>query len=113
MANGQLNTVVTHLRRAVLLRDGAGMTDGQLVDSFLNERDEAAFEVLVRRHGPMVLGVWRRVLHHVHDAEDVFQATFLVLCAGRLPSRTRSWSATGSTGPLSAPRWKRKRRGGG
>jgi RNA polymerase sigma factor (sigma-70 family) len=79
MANTQSTKIVRQLRRAVLLRDGAGMTDGQLLDCFLRQRDDAAFAALVRRHAPMVWGVCRRVLRHHHDAEDAFQATFLVL----------------------------------
>src|SRR5262245_8634066 len=70
--------VIQHLRKAVLLRDGGGLTDGQLLGCFLDHRDEAAFAALVKRHGPMVWGVCRRLLPH-HDAEDAFQATFLVL----------------------------------
>jgi RNA polymerase sigma factor (sigma-70 family) len=71
--------VVHHLRRAALLRDGAGLTDAELLEAFVSRRDGASFEALVRRHGPMVLGVCGRVLRDPHDAEDAFQATFLVL----------------------------------
>jgi RNA polymerase sigma factor (sigma-70 family) len=63
----------------MLRRGGEGLSDGQLLDCFLSGREEAAFEALLRRHGPMVLGVCRRILRHDQDAEDAFQATFLVL----------------------------------
>ena len=79
MATSQMSEVIQHLRRTVLLRDGAGLTDGQLLEDFISRRDEAALAALVRRHGPMVWGVCRRVLRNHHDAEDAFQATFLVL----------------------------------
>jgi RNA polymerase sigma factor (sigma-70 family) len=78
MATSQTSGVIQHLRRTVLLREGAGLTDGQLLGCFIEHRDDAAFAALVRRHGPMVWGVCRRLLNQ-HDAEDAFQATFLVL----------------------------------
>jgi RNA polymerase sigma factor (sigma-70 family) len=79
MAISPMSEAVRHLRRAALLRDAAGMSDEQLVQSFVARRDEDAFAALVRRHGPMVWGVCRRVLRDHHEAEDAFQATFLVL----------------------------------
>src|SRR5438876_1166017 len=57
----------------------AVLSDADLLQRYLNQRDEAAFAALVQRHGPMVLDVCRSVLRHHHDAEDAFQATFLVL----------------------------------
>src|SRR5438445_13786509 len=79
MATSRITGVIQHLRMAVLLQEGAGLSDGQLLEDFISRRDEAALAVLVRRHGPMVWGVCRRILRHHHDAEDAFQATFLVL----------------------------------
>ena len=79
MATSGISEVLQHLRSAVLLREGAGMSDGQLLESFIGRRDQAVLGALVRRHGPMVWGVCRRVLAGHHDAEDAFQATFLVL----------------------------------
>src|SRR6516162_3877444 len=77
------------VRTAVLTRDGGGLTDAHLLSCFIERRDAAAFEALVRRHGPMVFGVCRRVLGDSHDAEDAFQATFLALVrkAASLASR--------------------------
>jgi RNA polymerase sigma factor (sigma-70 family) len=78
MAAGKMNHVIQCLRRAVLVRDEAAQPDGQLLEDYLARRDETALEALVGRHGPMVWGVCRRVLPDYHDAEDAFQATFLV-----------------------------------
>jgi RNA polymerase sigma factor (sigma-70 family) len=57
----------------------AGLSEGQLLERFIARRDEAAFEALLARHGPMVLNVCHRLLDDPHDVEDAFQATFLIL----------------------------------
>src|SRR5690348_18480033 len=77
--DGQLDVVVRHLHRLAGAPDGDESSDGRLLERFAVRGEEAAFTALVRRHGPMVLGVCRRVLRHGPDAEDAFQATFLVL----------------------------------
>jgi RNA polymerase sigma factor (sigma-70 family) len=79
MATGQTSRVFTYLHRLPLLQECGGVTDAQLLERFLARREEIAFEELVRRHGPMVRGVCRRVLGESHAAADAFQATFLVL----------------------------------
>jgi RNA polymerase sigma factor (sigma-70 family) len=73
-----LHPLVRHLRRLAATADGQA-PDARLLERFALGRDEAAFAELVRRHGGMVFGVCRRVLQHQQDAEDVFQATFLIL----------------------------------
>ena len=79
MAERQLGTVLEHLRALAGSPPARDVPDGRLLADFLARGDQAAFGVLVRRHGPLVLSVCRRVLHHEQDAEDAFQATFLVL----------------------------------
>jgi RNA polymerase sigma factor (sigma-70 family) len=79
MAGAHLQTVVRHLRRRVGT-DGAGSpSDAQLLERFVTAGDEAAFELLLWRHGAMVLRLCRRILRHEQDAEDAFQAAFLAL----------------------------------
>src|SRR5262245_11155550 len=73
--------VASLLRLLYRLEPGraAVLPDVDLLQRYLKQRDEAAFAALVQRHGPMVLDVCQSVLRHSHDAEDAFQATFLVL----------------------------------
>src|SRR5262249_52796270 len=74
-----MKNVIRHARRAAVLLEGDSLSDGQLLEAFVERHDEAAFEMILRRHGGMVLGVCQRILRNAHDAEDCFQAVFLVL----------------------------------
>src|SRR3954468_2871914 len=78
--NGDNTTAaIRRLARKMAAETMGDRTDRQLVEHFLAERNEAFFEVLIRRHGPMVYRVCWRVLQQAEDAEDAFQATFLLL----------------------------------
>jgi RNA polymerase sigma factor (sigma-70 family) len=85
-----LTDVVRDLGRSVQLRADLALPDDHLLERYVRQRDEAAFEALLHRHGPLVFGVCRRLLHDVHDAEDAFQATFLILArkAGSIVPRS-------------------------
>lgn len=79
MGTGQLTTVLRQLRRLATTSEVGRLSDGELLERFVRTRDEAAFELLVWRHGTMVLNLCRRLLGQPHDADDAFQATFLAL----------------------------------
>lgn len=79
MATSSMEPLMRHLRKILYPAHGPNVRDDELLARFVQQRDEAAFELLVWRHQRMVLNVCRRVLGHVQDAEDAFQATFLTL----------------------------------
>jgi RNA polymerase sigma-70 factor (ECF subfamily) len=87
-------SIMANLKHEALARRD-DLTDEALIERVVARKDPAAFEVLVRRHGPMVMGVCRRALRNLHDAEDAFQATFLILFRKahsiRKTSRLASW----------------------
>jgi RNA polymerase sigma factor (sigma-70 family) len=93
MLSRQQKVVLPHLCRLIGAPSGSEPPDGDLLERFLARGDAEAFAALVRRHGPTVLGVCRRVLRHAQDAEDAFQATFLVLAR-----KARSITRRGSLG---------------
>ncbi len=79
MTGTQAQVVLRQIRRFAAAGQAGQASDGELLERFAARREEDAFATLVKRHGPLVLGVCRRVLHDSHDAEDAFQATFLAL----------------------------------
>jgi zinc protease len=79
MAIGHRGSIIDSLGRLFDAGTVTGLGEAQLLERFLAHRDEAAFEAILHRHGPMVLGVCRRVLDDPHDAADAFQTTFLIL----------------------------------
>ena len=92
---GRQVAVLTSIRQLFHTGSMAGLDDGELLERFATRNDESAFAALVALHGPMVLGVCRRILRDGHDVEDAFQATFLVLVqrAGSIrdPGRLGPW----------------------
>src|SRR5262245_19216712 len=111
MPGEALGSVLRCLRRSAETHEARDLTDAELLQRFRSQRDEAAFTLLMQRHGPMVVGVCRRLLGDHHGAEDAFQATFLALCrnapsihtGGSLAAwlygvaRRVAWKARGST----------------
>jgi RNA polymerase sigma-70 factor (ECF subfamily) len=95
MAKGHLGKVINHLRGLIRPHRDDAPTDAQLLQRFAASQEVEAFATLVCRHGGLVFGVCRRLLADEHDAEDAFQATFLVLArkaaAIRKPASMASW----------------------
>jgi hypothetical protein len=97
MPQTSLKEVLDHLRKMFAVQDGRDLPDGVLLERFRAQRDEAAFTILVQRHGPLVLGVCRRILGDAHAAETPFKPFLpcLFVMASRFVVRLR-WAA-GST----------------
>jgi RNA polymerase sigma factor (sigma-70 family) len=89
MPSSQASAVLRYIQTVTVAHEAFQLADDELLQRFIPCRDEAAFAVLVRRHGPMVLRLGRRLLQNEHDAEDVFQATFLVLSRQAAALRTQ------------------------
>ena len=90
MANSSFSCVMQQLQKLIGGRRDSDRTDGELLECFVSRQDEAAFETLVRRHGPLVQRVCRRVLGDAHAAEDAFQASFLLLARKAVTIRARA-----------------------
>ena len=79
MTTRALTAALGRVRGLLASRNGDDVTDGELLEAYVARRDAAAFTALLRRHGGLVLNVCRGVLHNEHDAEDAYQAAFLIL----------------------------------
>ena len=114
MPTGSLSVIIHNLLADAALGAG-GMTDGELLAQFLSSRDDHALAVLVRRHAPMVWRLCDRLLRNHHDAEDAFQATFLVLVkkAADVPREAVATGSTGSPGRRLCGRGRRRPSGRG
>jgi DNA-directed RNA polymerase specialized sigma24 family protein len=94
--SGRLGTDSRFLETLFSAGTACGLTDVQLLERFVSHHDqtrEAAFESLVLRHGPMVFDICLKILGNAHDAQDAFQATFLILA-----TKARSIMRHGSVG---------------
>src|SRR5262245_30276963 len=89
VARRTLGAVVGHAGLTGPVKRSGPYDDAELLGEFVATGAQSAFEALVQRHGPMVMGVCRRIVQNAHDAEDAFQATFLILArkAGTLAQR--------------------------
>ena len=94
MPRSPLGDVLQFIHLACAKEGACDLTDRELLDRFVARRDQSAFALLVRRHGPLVFNVCRRLLGDVHEAEDAFQATFLVLA--RRPGSIRRKESVGT-----------------
>jgi hypothetical protein len=88
MATSPMAELFHQLRRTVLLLDGAGLSDGELLEEYVGSHDETALAALVQRHGPMVWGVCRRVLGNYHDLDS---GETQAITRGKLAPFRRSW----------------------
>src|SRR6516165_5837456 len=79
MADPRIASIVRHVYKLATQQHTPDASDAHLLEQYIRQRDEAAFAALVRRHGPLVWRVGRRMLCRTQDAEEVYQATFLVL----------------------------------
>ena len=94
MADPRLASIVRHVYKLAALQQTSDASDASLLKQYIRQRDESAFAAFVRRHGPLVWRVCRRLLRHSQDAEEVYQATFLVLA--RRAARIRKPAALAS-----------------
>src|SRR2546423_15094517 len=109
MSANAVPSLLQHVRRLA----ATASSDEQLLADFLARRSDEAFAALLSRHGPMVLNVCRRILHDAHAAEDVFQATFLVLADRAGAIRRRAPLAGLLHGTPHRPPGRARRRGKG
>src|SRR5262249_17436258 len=90
MAKATLTRVMQHVRMLATAQSDANASDAELLHAFITDRDQDGFTALVHRHGPMVWHVCRRALGQQQDAEDAFQATFLILARKAAAVRKRA-----------------------